>query len=400
MKILFEDTIPLGREYLSGLGDVSSYAWQTLTPEDIKNVDVMAVRSTTKVNQDLLSQASQLKFVTTATSGTNHMDKSWLDSQGISWNSAGGCNAVAVAEYVLSAVLLAERAGKLDTNAITIGIVGAGHVGTALAKRLDALNIHYKLCDPPLRASGDPRAFVDFDEIIGCDVITLHVPFVKSGTHSTGKLINANVLEQLKGNQLLINACRGEVVDEQALLTRLNQANPPTVVLDVFENEPAINLELTKHCWLMTPHIAGHSVEGKVRGTQYVYEQISALLGKPSTKTLDECLPAIEPIKVDLASPSSLGLLKQDLIGLMLQVYNVDIDDNAFRLALRDVLLMQQTESANSEEIAASISHTFATMRKSYRVRRECSAYTLILPRDTSDEIKQQLKGLGFSLQA
>ena len=162
MKILFEDTIPLGHEYFSGLGDVSRYAWQTLTPEDIKHTDILAVRSTTKVNEALLSQASQLQFVTTATSGTNHIDKNWLDSQGISWNSAGGCNAIAVAEYVLSALLLADQAGKIDINAITVGIVGAGHVGTALAKRLSVLNIQYKLCDPPLSASGDTRKFLIF----------------------------------------------------------------------------------------------------------------------------------------------------------------------------------------------------------------------------------------------
>ncbi|MBQ4830641.1 4-phosphoerythronate dehydrogenase [Alteromonas sp. MMG017] len=400
MKILFEDTIPLGHEYFSGLGDVSRYAWQTLTPEDIKNVDILAVRSTTKVNEVLLSQASQLQFVTTATSGTNHMDKAWLDSQGISWNSAGGCNAVAVAEYVLSALFLADRAGKIDINAITVGIVGAGHVGTALAKRLAALNIEYKLCDPPLSVADDPRTFVDFQDIIGCDVITLHVPYVKSGSHTTGKLINADVLEQLVSNQLLINACRGEVIDEQALLNRLKQPNAPTVVLDVFENEPAINPELVQYCWLMTPHIAGHSVEGKVRGTQYVYEQICNLLEEPSTKTLGEYLSAVEPIKVEFSSASASVLSKQDLIGLMLQVYNLRDDDTAFRERLREALEKQQNESADSEEITASISHTFATMRKSYRVRRECSAYTLILPSNTSDEIKQQLKGLGFLVQA
>lgn len=400
MKILFEDTIPLGHEYFSGLGDVSRYAWQTLTPEDIKNVDILAVRSTTKVNEALLSEASQLQFVTTATSGTNHMDKTWLDSQGISWNSAGGCNAVAVAEYVLSALFLADGAGKININAITVGIVGAGHVGTALAKLLAALNIEYKLCDPPLSAADDPRSFVDFQDIIGCDVITLHVPFVKTGSHTTGKLIDADVLGQLGSNQLLINACRGEVIDEQALIHRLKKPHPPTVVLDVFENEPAINPELLQYCWLMTPHIAGHSVEGKVRGTQYVYEQICDFLGKPSTKTLDECLPIVEPIEVNLASASSSVLSKQDLIGVMLQVYNLSADDKALRLALNDAVGTGENESADSEEITASISHTFATMRKSYRVRRECSAYTLILPSNTSDEIKQQLKGLGFLLQA
>ena len=230
-------------------------------------------------------------------------------------------------------------------------------------------------------------------------MITLHVPYVKTGRHTTGKLVNADVLGQLGSNQLLINACRGEVIDEQALLSRLKQANAPTVVLDVFENEPAINPELVQYCWLMTPHIAGHSIEGKVRGTQYVYEQICHLLKVPCTKTLGEYLPAVEPIEIALTSASASSLSKQDLAVLILQIYNLRIDDAAFRKKLENVS-MQQNESANSEEIAASISHTFATMRKSYRVRRECNAYTLVLPSNTSDNIKQQLKGLGFLLQA
>ena len=149
MKILFEDTIPLGHEYFSGLGDVSRYAWQTLTPEDIKNVDILAVRSTTKVNETLLSQASQLQFVTTATSGTNHIDKTWLDGQGISWNSAGGCNAVAVAEYVLSALWHLAEKYQWQLSRQTLGIVGVGNIGQRLAEAAAALDMKVLLCDPP-----------------------------------------------------------------------------------------------------------------------------------------------------------------------------------------------------------------------------------------------------------
>ena len=396
MKILLEDTIPFGPEYLAELGDIRTYAWQSLTQDDVSDADILAVRSTTKVNASLLANAKQLKFVTTATSGTNHLDKHWLDSQGISWQSAGGCNAVAVAEYVLSVLFCADKLAKIDLNSCTVGIVGAGHVGSALAQRLSALNINYKLCDPPLEASGDPRSFVTLDEITQCDVITLHVPFVKAGKYATGHLINEAVLSQLNARQLLINACRGEVIDEDALLRRLNSPNAPSVALDVFANEPTINPALLPLCWLVTPHIAGHSVEGKVRGTQIIYQQICQFLNKEPSKTLDDFLSPVAPIKVSLNAPNAQQLCKRDAASLMLSVYDVCIDDKALRDAISDAI--KSLDNPSEAQIVKSIGHTFATMRKTYRIRRECSAYSLRVPDSTSIEIKRQLQALGFSV--
>jgi len=395
MKILLEDTIPFGQQYLAELGDITPYAWQSLGEHDLSNVDIMAVRSTTKINAATCSSAKRLKFVTTATSGTNHMDKAWLDENGIKWGSAAGCNAVAVAEYVISVVLQAGVAGKLDISSCTVGIVGAGHVGTALAKRLDALNIQYKLCDPPLVEAGDARKFVSFEQILECDVISLHVPFVKSGVFSTGHLIDAAALAKLNASQLLVNACRGEVVDEAALLARLAAGDAPTVALDVFANEPTINIQLLDKCWLVTPHIAGHSVEGKVRGTQFIYEQICQFAAIRPAKTLDNFLTPVAPLKVALDSPEATQLSQSDLTALMLSVYDVNIDDGEFRNALTQEL-GRLPEGTSDKQIVASIGHTFATMRKGYRIRRECCAYRLLLPSATSAEIKQQLQTLGF----
>ena len=398
MKILLEDTIPFGREYLAELGDINTYAWQSLTPDDLSDADILAVRSTTKVNASLLGATKQLKFVTTATSGTNHLDKLWLDSHGISWKSAGGCNAVAVAEYVLSVLFRADQLGKIDVNSCTVGIVGAGHVGSALAQRLQALNIAYKLCDPPLQAQGDTRAFVDLDEIIQCDVITLHVPFISAGKYATAHLINDNVLSQLTSHQLLINACRGEVIDEDALLKRLTRPNAPSVVLDVFANEPTISPDLLPLCWLVTPHIAGHSVEGKVRGTQIIYQQICQFLNKQPSKTLDDFLSPVAPITVSLSVPEAKQLCKHDAATLILSIYDVSIDDKALREAIADEI--KSLDNPSKAQIVAAIGQSFATMRKAYRIRRECSAYSLILPDATSLEIKRQLQTLGFSISA
>lgn len=384
MKILFEDSIPFGREYLSELGDVEAYRWQSLTPEALKDVDVLAIRSTTKITPALLQYANKLKFVTTATAGTNHIDKTYLDERGISWNSAAGCNAVAVAEYVLSTILLAHKAKKLSIEDITVGIVGAGNVGTALSGLLTAANIPHLLCDPPLQEAGDSRDLVDMSQILKCDVVSLHVPFVAGGDHPTGNLIDGKALAGLNDNQLLINACRGEVINENALLARLSQANAPTVVLDVFDNEPNINPAVLASTWFVSPHIAGHSVEGKVRGTQMVYEQICDFAGITPSKRLSDFLTTPAPMTVHLNNLNAEQLSSDDLVALLLAVYDVSDDDKHFR---------EQVAENNQ-----SIGETFAHSRKHYRTRRECSAYTLMIDDKTSMGIRHQLNALGFTL--
>ncbi|MEW9799092.1 4-phosphoerythronate dehydrogenase [Alteromonas sp. CYL-A6] len=379
MKIVVEDTIPFGREYFSSLGEVDTYSWQTITPQMLRDADYLVVRSTTKVDGALLSEATRLKLVTTATAGTNHLDTQWIDDAGISWNSAAGCNAVAVAEYVLSALLCAHNAGKLELNKATVGIVGAGHVGTNVVRLLDCLGMSYKLCDPPRERQGDPRAFVPLDEILNCDVITLHVPFTVSGPDSTASMIGEAALSTLKGYQLLINACRGEVIDEPALLTRMAQPDAPTVILDVFCNEPDIDTRMMEAAWMCTPHIAGHSVEGKVRGTQMVYEQVCQAMQVAPVISLNAMLDAVSPVTVSLDDPMADKLSARDLKRVVDIAYDIRFDDRHFRQAMAE-------------------SNQFARLRKQYRVRRECSAYTLQVAHPVSEGIRTQLYGLGFTL--
>ena len=393
MKILLEDTIPFGSDYLNDIAEVTTYAWQSLQPEMLRDIDILALRSTTKVTPQLLQYANKLKFVTTATAGTNHMDKAFLDSAGITHSSAAGCNAVAVAEYVLSVLLHAHKSQKISLADVTVGIVGAGNVGSALSAILKTLNINYKLCDPPLAKSGDSRDFVSMDEIAQCDVISLHVPFIKSGPYATEALIDTAFLEQLSANQLLINACRGEVIDENAFVTKLNGNNAPTCVLDVFDNEPSINTALFEYAWFVTPHIAGHSVEGKVRGTQMIYEQICEVLGQPVEKRLSDFLSPTQPIKITLKQPQARSLSYDDLATIFLKVYDVAIDDDK----TRETLLPKKGESGKLSE--ADIGDRFAQLRKQYRIRRECSAYTLHTTQDVSTEIAQTLRQLGFTIK-
>lgn len=212
MKILFDENMPFAREFFSDFAGKSSnlvpFAGRSLTPELAADADVLLVRSITKVNEQLLAKNNLLRFVGTATIGVDHIDQHYLVNRDIAFSSAPGCNAISVAEYVISAlVILAER-DRFNLKDKTVGIVGAGNTGTRLSEKLAALGVNYKLTDPLLAASGDSRDFYSLEEVLDCDVISLHVPLTKSGEHSTYHLLNAQRLQRLTPSQILINACR------------------------------------------------------------------------------------------------------------------------------------------------------------------------------------------------
>ena len=352
MKIYYEDSMPYGREFFHDLGDCQVFSHQTITAEQLKDADILLVRSTTKVNESLLKQADKLQFVSTATAGMNHMDLGYLQQRDIAYSSAAGCNAIAVAEYVLSA-MFAER-HVLNKNLLdaTVGIVGAGHVGSALAAKLDAMGIDYKLCDPPLQNAGDSRCFVDLEDIMTCDVITLHTPLVKGGEHPTEHMFDQQRLSRLTENQLLINACRGEVLDNSGALELLEKGHRLNLVLDVWENEPEINLALVPHTLLATAHIAGHTIEGKARGTEMLYQQVCQRLDVPVTKSLSDYLPA--PVLPEIALTAD-ELNEHVYAQLIHQVYDIRNDDALFK----------QTVAKPGQ---------FAYIRKHYAIRREFAA--------------------------
>lgn len=380
MKICFEKSLPLAQEYFASLGDAQGYDVGTLTPEQLVDADVLAVRSTTRVTPELLNCANRLTLVGTATAGINHLDTGYLDTQGIYWMSAAGCNAQAVAEYVLSVLCNAHVEKITDLTTARIGIVGAGHVGTALSRLLDVFGVNYLLYDPPLQARGDPRSFCDWEAILNCDVITLHVPYVKDGEHPTVHMINRQVLAQLSDKQLLINACRGEVIDETALKARLIAGNAPAVVLDVFANEPAIDEDLLAYIWLATPHIAGHSIEGKLSGTQLVYEAICDLAGQTPDKSLNDFLPERPNLHVGLELCSDQSDNLAPAIALVLSVYDVKEDDKNFRQGLAGPM-------------------SFSAMRKNYRIRRELAGHNVLNTAELDPAQQAQLAELGFNLK-
>jgi erythronate-4-phosphate dehydrogenase len=355
MKIYYEDSMPYAAEFFSELGECEVFSHKTVNAETLADADVLLVRSTTKVNQQLLAKNKQVQFVATATAGTDHIDKNYLASQNIPFISAGGCNSVAVAEYVLSAMLVMSKRLNWQLVDKTVGIVGAGHVGSALARVLTVLGINHKLCDPPLADAGDAREFVSMNDIMQCDVISLHVPWVKDGPYPTQHLFDKARLAALKNNQILINACRGEVINNQAALALFEQGNSLNLVLDVWENEPNINLDLIPHIALATAHIAGHTIEGKARGTEMLYLALCKHLGIQADKKLSDYLPKAQSSQIKITEKQDFW---QVFYLLVLDVYNIEKDDQYFRANM---------QSADQ----------FRYIRKHYPIRREFSAIAL-----------------------
>jgi erythronate-4-phosphate dehydrogenase len=352
VKIYYEDSLPYAAEFFAELGQCQVFSHRTVNADLVADADILLVRSTTKVDGKLLQLNQDIQYVATATAGTNHLDKSYLHGRQLDFSSAAGCNATAVAEYVLSAIVVMARRLDWQLANKTVGIVGAGHVGTTLANKLTALGIRYQLCDPPLQEQGDPRDWVSMEDIMQCDVISLHVPLIQETPHVTYHMFDAERLAQLRDDQLLINACRGEVVDNQALLDCFENGRKLNVVMDVWEDEPHINLALVPYIALATAHIAGHTIEGKARGTEMLYQQVCKRLHKPVEKSLADFLPSAQPDRIDIPQ----GVSGQALFTyLILSVYDISQDSQHFKDSVH-------------------LPDQFGYIRKNYSIRREFAA--------------------------
>ena len=273
MKIVADENMPLVSEMFSAYGEVETFPGREIGPEQVKDADVLLVRSVTPINAELLA-GSSVRFVGSATIGTDHVDQGYLEKNGIQFANAPGCNANAVVQYVLS-VLCRLRPGWQDQ---TVGIIGCGNVGGRLYQTLQKLGVDCRCYDPFLLET-DKIDLVSFEEVIQSDILCLHTPLTTDGPYPTFHLFNEAVLSQLAPNALLISAGRGAVVDNCALLDMLPQKSWQ-VALDVWEGEPDISLPLLELVDIGTPHIAGYSYDGKVNGTTMVRDAFCAWLGQ------------------------------------------------------------------------------------------------------------------------
>ncbi|NOI76798.1 4-phosphoerythronate dehydrogenase [Vibrio coralliilyticus] len=374
MKILIDENMPYAEQLFSQLGEVVLKSGRTLNADDLVDVDALMIRSVTKVNAELISKANRLKFVGTATAGMDHVDQALLKEKGIFFTAAPGCNKVGVAEYAFSVMMVLAQQQGFSVFDKTVGIIGAGQVGSYLQQCLEGIGIKVLINDPPKQAAGDERNFTPLDALLEqADIITTHTPITRDGDFPTHHLINETVLNKLRGDQILINAARGPVVDNTALKARLRKQDGFIAALDVFEFEPEVDMELLPLLAFATPHVAGYGLEGKARGTTMIFNSFCEFLNNDLRAHASELLPTapVPELVLDRA-------WEEDTLHNLTQlVYDVRKDDALFR---REI----------------SQPGAFDLMRKNYWDRREYSAVTL---RGNAEANLQPLAKLGFQIE-
>jgi erythronate-4-phosphate dehydrogenase len=268
MKIIADENIPLLDYYFGDCGQLVLKPGRAITKQDLLDADILLVRSVTHVNQELLD-GTPVKFVGSATTGADHMDTEWLDKAGIKWSIATGCNAEAVAEYVVCTIAALQKMEYLSTPNLRAGVIGVGNVGKKVVEKLTVLGFDVVQCDPLRSENENEFNSVALKDLYDLDLISIHTPLIHNGPHPTFHLIEKNFLERQKKETIILNAGRGAVINFSDLKRHGQYLN---WCLDVFENEPKVELDILGSTLMSTPHIAGYSVQAKYRGTEMLYQ--------------------------------------------------------------------------------------------------------------------------------
>jgi len=379
LKLLADPNIAFVDPLFRRFGELRLLPGRDWTPADVRDRDVLLVRSVTRVDERLLA-GSAVRFVATATSGTEHVDRAWLAGRGIGFADAAGSNAVAVAEYVLSAIAVyAGRAGR-PLPELSLGIIGRGHCGGALAARAAALGLRCVVNDPPLARREPDAAPNTLEAALGCDVVSLHVPLTTGGPHPTAGLIDGPRLGRLAAGACLVNAARGAVVDEAALLERLRAGPELFAVIDCWQAEPAISAGLLAAAGLGTPHIAGYSADARARGTWMLYRALAEWFGFECRWPEENLRLLYPPPPVLAAGPGEEAEILQRLI---LDCYDARADAAALAGAAR---LAEHERGA-----------LFDRLRRGYPLRREFGARRLSRS-GLGPRVCEQARALGIQL--
>ena len=286
MKVIVDNKIPYIREALAELADEVVYLpGKAFTPDIVRDADALITRTRTLCNRDLLA-GSKVQFIGTATIGFDHIDTAYCKEAGITWSNCPGCNAGAVEQYIHSVLLLLQQEKGLKLKNACIGIVGVGHVGSRIKQLAERLGMKVLLNDPPREAQGE-SGFTDLQTLAQCcDVITFHTPLVKQGDFPTYHLADESFFASLQRQPYIINTSRGEVINENALREALNKGLIKDAVIDVWEHEPNIALDLLNRIFIGTPHIAGYSADGKANATRMTLEAFCKFFGKEMKFTI------------------------------------------------------------------------------------------------------------------
>jgi len=367
--IVIDDAIPFIQGVLEPYFEVSYMPGIDISRQDLEKADALVVRTRTLCNHSLLEQ-TPVRFVATATIGTDHLDTPFLNEHGIQWMHAPGCNAGSVCQYVLAAIFEILNHTKKPLTETTLGIVGVGHIGSRLYELVKTLGIRCLLCDPPLADQNQRDDFLPLKEILRqSDIVSLHVPLTEK-IYPTKHLISHSEIEKMASHAFLINSSRGPVVDNQALSFHLKKKTISGAILDVWEEEPDLNKTLLNQVMIGTPHIAGYSQDGKANATTQVVRGLGHFF-------------EIEPLKkfsLELESKTlDIELEVEDDVPFYQSIYKKIYDIE------RDSLLLKKSPLL------------FESLRKNYPIRREANAY-YIKTSINNQSRRKILHQLGFNL--
>lgn len=374
MKIIADNNIPFAKEAFKDFGEVESIPGIELNNKKVKDADILLVRSTIKVNKELLD-GSNVKFVATSTIGIDHVDMEYLKMNNIGFASAPGSNADSVSEYLVSGLLNLSKKYNFNLKEKIVGIIGVGNVGSRVRKKLDILGVKCLLNDPPKKRVTGDKIFMPLDEVLeNANIITVHVPLNKNGIDSTLHMINDEFILKMKNKSILINTCRGKVMDETAI--RNNRNKLLALLLDVWETEPLINFDTLKIADIATPHIAGHSFDGKVNGTEMIYKAACDYFKKD--KNWDKCML----IKPDNELIIDLKNTENPIFDAINHAYPIMQDDKK----LREIIKIDFEKQSDF----------FDQLRRKYPIRREFFNYSLRNINKIDKKSLEILVNLGF----
>ncbi len=370
MKIVADDKIPYLKGVLEPYAEVVYLPGGKISPADLADADALITRTRTRCDRQLLENSS-VKLVATATIGIDHINTAELDSLGIKYCNAPGCNAASVKNYIASALAVQNR----DLSNLTLGIIGAGHVGKLVAEAATAMGMKVLLNDPPRADAEGKEAFTGLDELLKVsDVVTMHVPLEHGGKYPTVNMADAEFFAKMKDGAYFFNSCRGEVMVKEAFLAARNSGKIAGALIDVWPEEPELDPRLVQAVEIGTPHIAGYSKEGKANGTAASIRAVAEFFDLPALKDF-QLPPGTLPAPV---FPGSIELdrtlpLWQQINRAILHVYDVRSDAAAL----------------------SGAPEKFEELRGGYWNRREFSAFTVY---GASAEAQRALAVLGFNI--
>ena len=385
LSIVADDQIPFADKIFSKFGYVNLVDGRSIDAGKIKNADILLVRSVTRVNK-LLLKNSKVKFVGSATSGIDHIDTDYLRESNIFFSYAPGSNARSVAEYVLNSLI--ETTRNITSHSsfpdMKVGIIGYGHVGSRVKDFMDIFGVQCTLNDPPLYDKTKDKSLLDLEQVLQSDVITLHVPLTKEGAYPTYNLVDEKFLERLKPNVIFINTSRGEVIDEQALLSFKKRNPESTLILDVWCNEPVINTDLLHKAFIGTPHIAGYSHEAKIKATEILFHSLN------------------DTLKTNFEYPELVNCKSMTLVPEKNNSdYLIEFIISQHWDILEDNILLQHYSNLTSEERPSF----YDSLRKNYKTRHEYTDRIIDMCKYSGsntfgDEMEKKLKKLGFKFKS